>query len=452
MLLFLAIRVPLILLGIPLTLQEVKAMVLGERLSENFMLYRDVYDTTAPLSAALFWVVDVAFGRNILMYRIIASTLIFIQGLRLNLTLNTNGVLNEKTYLPALLYFIFGSIFFEFDTLSPLLLGMTFLIFSIQYLIVAPKEGISNPRLFKGGFMLGIAALCYLPFLLFLIFGFFAVVFFAFNTFRSFLLFLCGLLFPYIVAFTYFLYADALPNFIQYNILSAWQFDIDLLLPGLDLLKIVALPILFLLFAVTFCAIYAPGLNYQLKFFQLMLIWLPIAALVTIAGQEISAITWLLFLPAFTYFATFLFLRSNFLWLTEPLFLILFGFAILTRYNTLLPPLPYVAINTSGLTTQSASKYYEVTNARILVLGDDINFYVANKAATPYINWQLAQEDFGQLNTYYAVFKISQNIATAKPEYIVDEKGLMPELRYKAPEVFGRYKHIGQNHLYKRID
>ena len=199
-------------------------MVLGERLSEGFVLYRDVYDTVAPLSAVIYWFLDITFGRNILVYRLLATFLLFVQGIRLNFTFNDSGVLPDKSYLPALLYFLFGSLFFELDTLSPLLIGLTFLIFSLKYLITIPKEGTSNPQLFKAGFIMGLAALCHLPLLLFLGFAFFAVVLFAFNAFRSFLLLLCGFFFPYAVVFTFFLYTEALPNFIQYNLLSAWQF------------------------------------------------------------------------------------------------------------------------------------------------------------------------------------------------------------------------------------
>jgi hypothetical protein len=289
-LLFLAIRLPLIFLGIPMTLPELKNMVLGERLSEGFVLYRDVYDTTAPLSALIFWLLDVLFGRNILVYRCLAALLLFLQGMRLNATFNQHAVLPEKTYLPALLYFLFGSIFFELDTLSPLLIGLTFLIFALSFLLAPPKEGFSNPNLFKAGFLLGLAALCHLPLMLFVGLAFFATLFFAFNAFRSFLLLVCGFLFPYSVVFTFFLYAGALPNFIQYNLLSAWEFRIVFLLPALDLLKILTVPLLALAFFVGYGIVRMPGLNYHLKVFQLMLLWLPIA-LVTVLRD--------LFFPAF---------------------------------------------------------------------------------------------------------------------------------------------------------
>lgn len=452
-LLFLAIRVPLILLNLPVTMPELKAFVLGERLAEGATLYGEVYDNTAPLSALIFYLLDVAFGRNILAYRLLASVLIFLQGMRLNRIFNQAGVLPDKSLIPALLYFVFGSIFLEFDTLSPLLLGFTFLLFAFNYFISPSKEGSSNPKLFKAGFFMGLAALCHLPLLLFLLWAFLALILFAFNAFRSSLLMLCGFLFPYAIAFTFFLYADALPNFVQYNLLSAWKFSITLPLPPLDLVKILTVPVLFLSFSVFHALINTPTLNYQLKFFQLMLWWIGVAILVTLAGSIISAISWLLFLPALAYFGTYLFLRAGRqrLWLTEPIFLALMGFTLLTRYSFLLPPTPYTKLNISKLLLHPDSKYAAVKDARILVLGNDFNYYAYNRATTPYINWPLAQQDFRHLNTYYAVYKIRRNIEVSVPDYIVDEAGLMPELIYKIPDLFSRYIPLKDKNIYKRV-
>ena len=176
-----------------------------------------------------------------------------------------------------------------------------------------------------------------------------------------------------------------------------------------------------------------------------MLLWIPIGLLVAIAGQTISTISWLLLLPALAYFGTFFFLRSAKLWLTEPFFLILLGFVLIARYNFILPPNKYTHLDTSELSLQTDAKHTTIQNARILVLGNDFNYYAQNKAATPYLNWQLAQEDFGKLDTYYAVFKIIRNISNSRPDYIIDEAKLMPQLQYKAPNEFGRYKQSRQH-------
>jgi hypothetical protein len=177
-----------------------------------------------------------------------------------------------------------------------------------------------------------------------------------------------------------------------------------------------------------------------------------VAVLATLAGSSIAAISWLLFLPALVYFGTYFFLRTGRkrLLFTEPLFLVLLGFTLITRYSFLLPPTPFTQLNISGLLLQPDAKYSAVKNARILVLGNDFNYYAYNRATTPYINWQLAQKDFRYLNTYYAVFKIRRNIVASVPDYIVDDAGLMPELMYKIPDLFSRYKQVGSRNIYER--
>ncbi|MDX5437227.1 MAG: hypothetical protein LPK03_08530, partial [Pontibacter sp.] len=82
------------------------------------------------------------------------------------------------------------------------------------------------------------------------------------------------------------------------------------------------------------------------------------------------------------------------------------------------------------------------------VLGNDISYYIQNKPVTPYLNWQLAQRHFGRLNEYHAVFQLHENFRHEMPEYIIDKAGLMPELSYKLPDVFGKYKATGEQGVY----
>ena len=60
LLLVLALRLPLLWWGLPLMPIELRAMLVGERLGEGVRLYRDLYDSTAPLAAALAEAVSAA--------------------------------------------------------------------------------------------------------------------------------------------------------------------------------------------------------------------------------------------------------------------------------------------------------------------------------------------------------------------------------------------------------
>ncbi|MFC5270772.1 hypothetical protein [Adhaeribacter terreus] len=449
LLLFVAINLPLVLLGVPVTLPELKFMVLGERLQEGAAMYRDVFDTTGPLAAMIFWVIDLLDGRSLFMYRLVAAFLLLFQALNLNFIFNRQQVFAQKTYLPALFYILGGSFFFEFDTLSPVLLGQTFLVYSLRYLVIVSKEGSNNQKLFKAGFFIGLAALSYLPFSFFLVVAYFAVAFFASNTFRSFLLLLTGFFFPFAVVATYYLYNGALDNFQEYYLSAEGLFSFNLLLPLTDLLKLLSLPLLLIMGGIFIAASANQGLVFQQKMQQLMFVWFWVAVIMLLASPEISVLSFIYFLPVLAYYSFYLFRPGARWWIPEVIFLTLFALIIAVRYAVPLQIDQYLNINTSTLQLKTDEKYKKIVNGQLLVLGSDFQYYAYNYAASPYLNWKLAQQHFGHLDTYEAVFAIQENIVQSPPEFIVDEVNLMPQLVYKLPLVFGRYEPAGAEGLYR---
>ncbi|MDX5347913.1 MAG: hypothetical protein LPJ89_03055 [Hymenobacteraceae bacterium] len=448
-LLYLALRLPLLLIGIPLTLPELKFMLIGERMASGFSMYQEIYDSTAPISAALFWIIDLLFGRSVLAYRLVALLLLLIQGVRFNAILVRNNLQGEKSYIPALLYLVAGSTFFELDTLSPLLIGHTFIIFSLRYFIAFTKEGFNNKKLFKAGFMLGLAALSFLPLTLYLIAGFFAIVLFASNAFRSFLLMLCGFLIPYAVATTYYLYSNSLSYFIDFNLLASWTLEFDFLLSPLDLMKIFAAPLLVLLLSVIKMPTVTLGLTTQQRFLQLMFVWLFTAILVAFISKEVSGTTFILFLPLLAYFGYFLFQRRSRKWISDVAFLLFLLVVAAFRYHDVLHLQTYTHINTAPLLVPKAHAYPQVEQQKIVVLGPDISFYKENRLATPYLNWQLSQQQFQDLEYYSSIFRIYRNFTKETPAFIIDQAGVVPILQEKLPGIFNNYKLVQAPSLYK---
>ena len=92
------------------------------------ILYKDLWDNIAPLSATSYWIMHVLFGKSQLAYQIVALILVLIQSVQFNSILIRNNAYNESSYIPAALYVIVGSIFFDFMTLSPQLIALTFIL------------------------------------------------------------------------------------------------------------------------------------------------------------------------------------------------------------------------------------------------------------------------------------------------------------------------------------
>jgi len=448
-LLFLGLQAALLLAGTPATAPELLHMLVGERMAGGYDLYRQIYDDTAPLSALVYWIIDLLAGRSFLTYRVVALALLLLQALLFNITLNRYNVYASKNYLPALIYLTLGSLSFEFSMLTPLLIGNTFLILSLPYIITVSREGLDNNRLFVGGFILGLAALSYLPLALFLVVGLFAVILFASSTLRSSLLMLCGFAFPYAVLGTYYLYTNSLTGFLALHLLQPWQFKLDFILAPADVAKLMALPVLVLLLSLVSTLSLPQRLVFQVKFQQVMWVWLSISLVVIFTRQDISAGTFILLLPPIAYFSEFLFNSGRKAWLLNLVFLLVLAGVLMLRYRQL-PGLNWlIRIDESALLLPEAPAT-SIKNTTVLVLGNDISYYTYNRPVTPYLNWQLAQDHFGHLTDYQAVFDIYQNFQLEQPAFIVDKVGLMPHLQYKLPAIFGKYKPTGNDGIYQR--
>jgi hypothetical protein len=451
--LVLAIRLPLLWLGVPLTPAELRALLVGERLHDGALLYRGLYDSTAPLAAAFFGALDFVANRPVWLYRVLALALLLFQALRLNVVLNRADVHPERGFVAALTYLLLASLTSDLDTLSPLLVGHTFIILSLSALLPTSREGYDNRRLFRAGFLVGVAALCYLPLALFLLVGLFAVIIFAANSFRSFLLLLCGFFFPYAVAATFFLYAESLPDFVQFHL----QPTLRGLVAGADglplfvQLRLLILPGVVLLLALARTFGTPLGLVFQVKFRQLMLVWLLVTVLMVAAGRGTAPGTLVLILPPLTYFSLFLWQKAQRAWLLEVLLLVVLGAVVTARYRTTLGLETVLQLPAeSHYAVQANPAYAAVQGQRLLVLGNDQRSYLHNRLTTPYLDWSLAQVDFGHLDEYAAVARLAHNFTPIAPDYIIDEVGLLPTLRYKVPAVFDRYKPTSTPKVYKR--
>ena len=452
LLLVLALRLPLLWLGLPLTAAELRALLVGERLHSGAIPYRDLYDGTAPLAAALFAGLDVVLARPVWLYRVVALGLLLIQALRLNLVFARYDVHPDRGYATALTYLLVGSISTDLDALSPLLLGHTFIVFALSGLLPTSREDYDNRRLFRAGFLIGLGALCYLPLGLFVLAGLFAVVIFAASSFRSSLLLLCGFLFPYALVATFLFYNEALPDFWHLHLQAGLNDLISSGLPAGLQLRLLVVPMLVLAAGLVRALGTPLGLVFQVKFRQLMLVWLVVAAAAAAVERGAAPGVLVLLLAPMAYFSLFLWQRDRQYWWLELVLLLLLNAAVVLRYRAYVPRLEALlhmpADSRFGLAPDP--RYAALRGQSLLVLGPDDRPYFYNHPATPYLDWTLSQADFSHLNEYAAVVRVAQKMGPTPPTCVLDEAGLMPRLKLLLPGIFRPYEPTDMPGLYKR--
>lgn len=432
----LLIRLPALLFDLPVLVPELNWLLVGEKMSEGLMIYRDIDENTGALSAGVYWVLHELFGRSVTVLRILSLVLVFIQGIMLSQGLNGLDVLREKTYFPALFYVIFASLFYDSLTLSPVLMGTTFLISGSLRLFQLLKHGNSDNGVFLVGFNFGLATLFYFPYLFFIFLAVSALLFYTSTVLRRYFVLIFGWFFPILLALVFFHLKGGFKSFI-----------VDILYYSLGLSKTGYLSVgaVILVFAVpllvsgigAFKSLKSTGyVNFQQRCNRIMLWWFAFSVLVVLISFEFSAFHLFVLVPGLAYFMSDLMIgvkrklyQRLFLWsILVSLVMSLFSYQLGTL------PISHKEL----LLGQDKVPTY----GRVLVLGDNKRVFVnpANHPATRYLNWSLSQRVFTDLNNMLTISEVYEELKSDLPDVIIDQEHLVPSLFNRIPEVASHYE------------
>jgi hypothetical protein len=414
-------------LEIPMLKPEITWLLIGERMAEGKAMYIDIVDDTGPLSAAVYWLCHLAFGRSWLALKILALVLAMFQITYLNGIFIYYKSFKENTYIPALLLVILFHLSFDLLTLSPALMGNTFLVLALRHLFsqtVLQKEGSDSILLI--GLFGGIAACFHFPLVTFLPFMLISGVIVSGFSFRQLVLSLIAYSLPFTIIALYYFWNDSLWIFFEEFVIDPRRVDRYPHVGLRDLLVLFLPGMVFSVMGFVVGAVLQSQTVNQQKQFQLMFLFVLFGIGSLFLSNRITPYQLVMILPGMAYFGTQLFAayeKGPFIKALSWIFILGIPFGgflwIVLKSNS-------GEINTYAI--EFTEKHASTEGKRILVLGQDLGYYRNSSLGSRYLNYSLTKNvlnDTTDLRNSAEVFRV---FSTEMPQVIIDDDGLFENL------------------------
>jgi hypothetical protein len=443
--LLLIIYIPLFIYDNPLTIPELKNLLVGEKQNEGYSMYQEVVDNTAPLAAWTHEILDSLFGRSILVRHIFAFLIIFLQSAYVGILFISKKVFSENTYIPS---FLFSTLFFfscDTLTLSNELLGSGFLLVALNNLfqeIEFRSEG--DESIFNVGLCVSLASLFSFSFIVYLFAAIVILLLFTRSNLRKFLLLVFGFLLPHLLTISIAYLNDATREIWEYYYLSNLSFERTELVNTTTLLTLSAIPVFYFVVSMVILNREARFSKYQSQILQTVLLWLLFSLIFVFYTKDLRPQSLIVFIPGLSFLFTHFFLlirRQKFVQLNSWILLVgIVGVAYLGRFEKI------KSIDYSSLWVKNQSD--KIQGKRILVLENSLPLYYDNALATPFLNWKLSQEIFRHPDYYENVTQVYHSFRTDPPDLVLDKENLLEDFLDRMPEIKSGY--MRQGDLYVR--
>lgn len=445
-LLLLIFRLPYWIEGPDLLLPELQWMLVGERMSDGYAMYFEIWDYTSPLSAAVYWFVDELFGRSTVVYHILAMIIAFFQVVLFNVIAYRNKFFPENGYIPALVYTVLISFSIDFLTLSPMLMGTTFVLLALNNVISQIEfRAKRDEKLLNIGFYLGIAGLFHFPLIVLGPIMVVVLLLFSATITRRFFLIIYGWILPFLFIVIFYYFTGNL-YFFWLNQVAVWFRITHLdIIPVNQVLLITSPVIVFFLFAILRIIRKARLTNYQSRLIQVMLSSFALSTLLLLIEIDRYLFVLVAFIPWIAYFISFYFILSKRGWFAEFMFLAFLILVVGYNWFTVLKKdQNLVDISAYYITGQQEKKIPE----KFAALTDDSQIYLSNIPATPFLNWRLSKIAWENMNRYHFLSLTVNSFLREKPEKVIDPDGHFKRLMERAPILQEHYKLEGE-HTYR---
>lgn len=437
--LFLLIQLPLFIDPAGITFPELKSMIVGEKIVEGNTLYVDLVDTAAPLAGWFNGLISLLVGRSLFARHLLALIIVFFQASYVGVVFANKKAFAENTYIPSLLFILLFSYSFDTLSLTPELVGSTFLLPALNNLFkeIEFREQ-RNESIFNLGLYISIASLFTFSYTIFIAGALLTLGIFTRNNARKYLLLLFGFLLPHLLlASSYYLIDGVSPLWRYYYFPNLGNTTIPIIsTPGLWVLG--AIPGSYFLLSLVMMTREARLSKYQNQLVQSMWFWMFFSMVQTLLSKEIRPQNFVTVIPALSFFIThFLLLIRRRKFAESHIWILMVGIVLITyssRYGG-------TKVNYRNLIV--AEQESSIRNMRVLALDDDRGIYKQNRLATPFFNWTLSKEIFLHPEYFENIITVYDGLAKDPPDIIRDKNNLMKPFLERIPELRNQYYRSG---------
>ncbi|RAJ04225.1 hypothetical protein LX64_03104 [Chitinophaga skermanii] len=177
----------------------------------NYLIHPQAY--VSEKSEGLFYDMFVQFldgvaNKNAFFYTFFAVALIFVQALLLTRIINNQRLFSKPTYLPAMCYILFTSLFTSWNVFSPALLVNTIMLWVFANITQLYNRTSARDVAFNLGFAVGICGLIYFPSIIFVLLIFVSLLIMRSFRLAEWIIALLGLACPLYLFGTYLFLTD----------------------------------------------------------------------------------------------------------------------------------------------------------------------------------------------------------------------------------------------------
>ncbi len=446
--LFILLQTPYYLMDIPTLQPEFIWKLLGQQIKSGDLLYVAIIDNTGPFSAIVYWLNGTMFSNSWLSFRIIASVILFFQVFYANHMLIENNAYDESNYLPAFIMLLLYQLSFDFMTLSPALMGSTFVLLALSKLLSQTSVNTNTvPSVLLMGIYAGTAFCFHFPYLLFLPLLIFSGLLINGFSFQQLALILTAFLLPTAFCALFFFWHDALPNFIELYFTLAFKLDKIYHVSFKDLSYIYFLPLIIAIMGYLKNNILRRLTVNQQKQNHLFMLFLLLNISMFFLMDRVSPFQFISIVPVLAYFITHFFSIAK-----TKLAQNVLGYSLL-----LIIPLIGYSWTFYLLNDNSFSKYKLENSAthaipdgeKVMVLGSDLAPYQNTNMASPYLNFRLTEIYFDKMGERKRKIRFYQDLKKEQPEIIIDEAGVFDEWIDDLPKIKPLYSKSNIGLIYR---